>query len=230
MKSKTIIILALLSILHSCTSSTQGDKNPETKIQDSLTQKDSLLKSISHPAFESKIACYYELDDKYSDISDTSEINKWWSNKLENIKQSGIDNDIFSKEGGGPNGAEWNSNADLYFAGMFGISDQYKKNKVSISLNNKFIDVEKFNIQSYSKDMLVSFMIPKEVWKAALRSVTPEDYIPLYGKEQVDMYNNDETVFAAPLNTGEVFTIGITIKTATGELNTTEYFHIAYGE
>lgn len=234
LKSKTTIILALLFILHSCTSSTRGDKNPDTKNKDSLSPKDSLLNSTSHPEFKSKIACYYELDDKYSDISDTSEISKWWSNKLENVKQTGIENDIFSSVGGGPNGAEWNSDTDLYFIVLCDIREQnivnLLKNPVSVTLNEKIVKDIEILTQSYTKGLMVSFMIPKEVWTEALRPVAQEDYIPLYGKKQVDLYNNGETVFAAPLNTGEVFTIGITIQSALGEFNTSEYFHIAYGE
>ena len=74
-----------------------------------------IITSMTLIADQPELGCYYELDDKYSDSKNEKLIEEWWNSKLESIKEKGIQNHIFTKDGGGPNGAEWNTYTDLYF-------------------------------------------------------------------------------------------------------------------
>ncbi|MBU0489227.1 MAG: hypothetical protein KKA07_04425 [Bacteroidetes bacterium] len=186
----------------------------------------------------SEIGCYYELDEKYSNSSDQEEIDQWWEEKIESIKKSGIQNDIYSRRGGGPNGAQWNTFTDLYFVVLFPTKlelnnipdDDYTYDPISIMLNEKPITYKLVRRQSYEKGIMLDFMIEKEVWTYALRPVEPHDYIPLFGKERVES-GEDGGAFSAPMNTGMVFQIVVEIELENKErMTASKYFHIAYGE
>ena len=182
-----------------------------------------------------ELGCYYELDDKYSDSKNEKEIENWWGDKLKSIEETGIQNNILSKDAGGPNGAEWNTYTDLYFVLVIPTKIHAKESidlrydSIAIAINDKPVNYNKR--QSDNKVILADFMLEKEIWTSALRSIEPEDYVPLFGKERVEKAKMGDIPFIAPMNTGKIFEINIDIRLENGELiNLKEFFHIAYGE
>ena len=100
-----------------------------------------------------------------------------------------------------------------------------------ITINDRPIDSNSINIQSDDEVIIVDFMLEKEDWSSALRSIQPEDYIPLFGKERVGNANNGYSDFGAPMDTGKILKINVELTLDNGETKTlTKFFHIAYGE
>lgn len=184
-----------------------------------------------------ELGCYYALDDKYSDSRNEKEIESWWEAKLKSIKASGIKKNILLGGGAGPNGAEWNTYTDLYFALVIPTkrnlkdSDDLDFDPITVTLNDKSIDYKSIRSQSFGEIILIDFMLEKEVWTYALKSIEPEDYIPLFGKERVEEANRGEDVFGAPMSTGKMFKVVIEVELDNKEkIQVTDYFHIGHGE
>ncbi len=235
---KIIKIFLIVIALYSCNNVAKIDTIENPKTVETLTQKNTLHIEAEQTSIEPKIGCYYELDEKYSDSPDEKEIEMWWNGKLELVKEAGIQDDILSSGGAGPNGAEWGTYTDLYFVVLFPTelnlnydSDNENFDPVTVTLNEKPINYKLINRQSYANGILVDFMLEKEVWTYALRPIKSEDYIPLYGKERVGASKKGESVFIAPMNTGEVFKIAVEIELENRKkYTTTAYFHVAYGD
>lgn len=59
---------------------------------------------------------FFKLDDKYSTEKDSLVINTWLKEKSIKILRKDSAENIFTQNGGGPNGSQWNPATDLYIA------------------------------------------------------------------------------------------------------------------
>lgn len=235
--NKIINIVFILIVLVSCTNGIKKKEINNNVIKDTLSLKKTESK-IKKRADKPQIAYYYELDDKYSSTLDSVKIEGWWNNKIETIKELGIKEEDIANGKGGPNGAEWNTYTNLYFVGLFPTDsnlnynlENKNYNLIKITVNDKPIKYKIIKKQKYTKGILISFMLEKEIWTKTLRAIESTDYIPLYGKEKVEMSKKEENVFAAPMDTGEIFKLTIEVQLKNKEkIRATKYFHIAFGE
>ena len=60
--------------------------------------------------------CFLKLDDKYSTEKDSLVINTWLKERSLEIQTNNSIVNIFTQNGGGSNGSQWNPATDLYIA------------------------------------------------------------------------------------------------------------------
>ena len=224
---KTIQLFSILIVLYSCGHSNTTPKENNSNKEEVLNA--DLIQTFTVP----QLGCYYELDDKYSHSNDTGEISKWWDEKLEFIKASGIQNDVFSNSGG-PNGSVWNSYTDLYFVTLFqtGSDSGNPLDTILVKINDSTVVIDNIKKLFFGKNnALIGFKIDKELWFNNLRAIEKKDYTPLYGKERLERARKGEAVFIADLDTGEVFKITVEITLKNHEVvELSKYFHITFAD
>lgn len=217
---RIVSLVLLLFVLISCNTNAEESEAPTN----TLTQDTADTKVIDTSTVLPQIGCFYEMDDKYSDEENSALIELWWMTKLDTIEANGVQNDVLQTNGGGPNGAEWNTDTDLYFV-VFPVPHNVVSTAVSLN------DVDSLSVKTHydtlENGVIIYFSIEKEIWQQALRPIEEVDYLPLYGKEKME----NEANFIAPLNIGEVFKINVTLTGSDQTSHTvSDYFHIAYGE
>jgi hypothetical protein len=193
-------------------------------------------------ALSYEFSSFFELDDKYSDSEDKEEIDRWWNQRkndllLKNLAQNTYD--IFNHNGGGPNGAEWNSYADIYCVAVIDgdsallrdLKEDASDMSVTIYLNDKPLRYRspQFHIKSLSgKDHLVlDFFVEKEVWIYALRKIFPGDCVLMFGKSGCKAIQTD----GIPVEAGKVAWLTVKCHLPNGgALTINNYIHWAEGE
>lgn len=113
--------------------------------------------------------CYFEEDYKYPTEHSKNEIDTWKQEKLLTILKEGFGHGVFEHNAGGPHGAHWNSNANLFCVALFpnGTRNIQKK---KLFLNDRKVAVA-FETQPTS----VTWSIPGKLWVKSLRRPTPQD-------------------------------------------------------
>ena len=185
---------------------------------------ESRIESKQRDTLSLGFGCYYKLDDKYSESKDTSEINAWWREKIKRSELKGIQDNLFSGNGGGPNGAEWNPSTDLFLIAT--INRPVTDEAITLELNKNKISGIKFlqYIPENKIGTLVCFELPQAVWGKYLRKIKVEDLNGIYGGEKLDTLKKYS---AAPLDAGRVIEISLSISNG---CKLTGFFHVAYGE
>ncbi|MFT5820248.1 MAG: hypothetical protein ACI8ZM_001487 [Crocinitomix sp.] len=169
-----------------------------------------------------EIYAFYPLGDKYFDKNDSLKLEEWMTNKTDLLCGLGCDSElcegrnVFEHKGGGPNGAEWNAESDLYFAIFHSGVDAYQ-----LFLNDSLSAFEVIQ-----KPIVDWIRIPSETWMRILRPLENEDLPFLYDKAEIESEKSELSLRLAPLKTGEV--IKFTLKS--DSLERVNYFHVAYGE
>ncbi len=184
-----LFFMGCLASFHNSDSMTINGRSIHT------TNKAGIADIIPQPEFKQiqtdtlvlDFGCYYKLDDKYSQSEDTTVINTWWQKKLREFEFKGIANNIFTNQGGGPNGAEWNSSADIFVVAT--INASLKNDRIELELNKKRMSGIKFlkYTPQGKTGTIVYFTLPKAVWEKHLRKINSRDFKGIYGKENPDI-------------------------------------------
>lgn len=220
-------VLFLLALLASCDQKKTSDKAENTcKTSRNIQPKADYIPS-SWEYLDEQIVCFYKLDDKYSDSEDSNTINNWWQSKLEEIVENGVYSNLLEHQGGGPNGAEWNADTDLFFAVVIPQVIDLDSVSTTVKLNDIPVAVLMQEVQQQTDRTLFSFAISSSLWKSALRPINDTDISLLFPEE---MINKPEEELIAPLNTGEVFVIEFECSTPSRSYSATGCFHVAFGE
>jgi hypothetical protein len=163
-----------------------------------------------------EVSAYYPLGDKYYNDADSIHIENWRRDKVPSIVGIQGGENIFLHNGGGPNGAEWNAEVDLYLAiNHFGLEGY------DVYINDSLFVFE--SVQEGDTDWIC---VPVEMWLPLLRPIEEADLPYLFSTIDIESEKNGVLLSPAPLNTGEL--IKFTIKGGDHEL--INYFHVAYGE
>ncbi|MBK8806763.1 MAG: hypothetical protein IPO21_09005 [Bacteroidales bacterium] len=116
-----------------------------------------------------KMVCYFLFDNKYAEKNDSIEELKWIDSKLSQLTEFNTVNKLFNHENGGPNGAIWNGNADIY---VFAVYDTiFSDSDISIKLNNKPLKKSNHQVFTSEKLSIVYFKIKNSVWEKQLRPI-----------------------------------------------------------
>lgn len=157
------------------------------------------------------VHCFYGLDDKYAETTDAAKVADWIKEKSQTIRTQNISGDIFSNNGGGPNGAEWNASTALYLAIVTSA-------KPVVTIN----DQPYHNI--IATDNGITWLeIPHDYWENALKDIEQADIEKMFSKELIAERENNKNM---PLNVGQIMEFNIQ---ANGN-EATKYFHVAFGE
>lgn len=171
---------------------------------------------------EQKLAayCFFKLDDKYSIEKDSLIINNWLKEKSQVLlKEDSIPN-IFSQNGGGPNGAQWNPSTDLYIAIL-------THSKESTETPKLYINEKSYKKQVYSfSPRLIWYAVKQSFWKQEVKEIDSLDIQKMYPPEFLNGITNEEFHPVADLKYGKILKFEISYK----EAKLTKFFHATYGE
>lgn len=149
MKSLFLILVILLS----ASTSFSGNNKPS---------------SLNTPPPTGSLECYYQLDDNWSVSTNNTELAAWEKEKLAVIFEKGLANGILNSPGGGPNGAQWNPETNLFCVAQIPAVKKDEIKTIAVSLNAKQI-TPAFNKTQSGKDVFVTFWLPKATWQKAAR-------------------------------------------------------------
>ncbi len=177
--------------------------------------------NVQGPGHSLKASCFFKLDDKYSTVRDSAQIEEWLTEKSKVLLNTDSIPNIFHRNGGGPNGAQWNPGTDLYLA-VLAKGSSMDKETPSIYINGSLYD-QKSNQKEIG---LFWYAIPLDYWEKQLTNIDSEAIGNLYSPELLAGAENGIIDLSAPLDEGQILKFEIHYKKET----ITRYFHIAFGE
>ena len=246
LRTNYVILSFIFFIIASCGSNSETKSNriisSEVKnfiLKDSSEIKLDLKKEVNNMDIDTSIIDFssrfigycHELDYKYSDDSSSEKIDNWWNRKLSHLMNYSPSNTFFSSKGGGPNGAEWNTNCDLFYIAFFPLDSSKFVNEdvsVKIYINNKLHHSNSKKVRFFKHGVIVDFHIKSELWNNSLREILPNDYSCLYSENDLNLHYSGEREFMAPLNVGKMFKVDVILKVIDSKIKETDCFHIAF--
>jgi len=173
------------------------------------------IKEIIPPA-QLEAYCFYQLDDKYCEVTDSSVIQNWQDDKSTALSHHDVRGNLFEQKGGGPNGAEWNPSTTLYL-----VVNQY-------TLNFKFLQN---NLEyKYRSELIGGYTwisLSQNEWEERLVDVTDEHWKNMFPDGPTN--ESDDLGLAGaiqPPKTGQVLPFTFVMN----QDSTTYYFYAAFGE
>ncbi|MCX2764810.1 hypothetical protein [Aquimarina muelleri] len=171
---------------------------------------------------EQKLAsyCFFKLDDKYSIEEDNLIINTWLKEKSQVLLKNDSIPNIFSQNGGGPNGAQWNPSTDLYIA----ILTHYKE---STEIPKLYINEKLYKKQVYPfSSHLIWYEVKQSFWEQEVKEIDSSDIQKMYPSEFLNGISAGEFNPVADLKYGKILKFEISYK----KEKLTKFFHATYGE
>lgn len=167
--------------------------------------------------------CYFEKDEKYQEYPtghSKTELAAWKQEKLRSVLKEGYGPGVLEHNEGGPHGAHWNSNANLFCIALFPNGTQ------GIQRKNLFLNNVEAGVRFETQPTSLTWSIAGSRWVRLLRKARPSDCPPLLS-----------TVTHAPLTCEEIIAVGKVVAvrldvTATGRplLSETRILHRETGE
>ena len=157
--------------------------------------------------------CFYPMDDKYHESTDKVELDNWVNQKNQSILVGELKFDLFDRNGGGPNGAEWNASTDLCL--VIRSNQDY-----TISLNGEVYNEERINLGTM--DWIV---VKRSFWESHLRKMEHEDKKIMF-PEGIPLEETFPIIPIEEMGFGEVIKFELT----TADTTLIKYFHVAFGE
>lgn len=196
--------LFILLLIVSCQGNTEKSTE-ETTILDELPNQSDL-----------KAYCFYKLDDKYCEVSDSTLIQNWKADKSAALKHNDVRGNLFEHKGGGPNGAEWNPSTSIYI-----VVNQYNTNfeLLQNDLQYKYV--------TEVVDGYTWISITQSEWEERLVDITDKDWQVMFPNgpvQQSDEFGLQGAV--QPPKTGQVIHFSFTNVSE----NQSYYFYAAFGE
>ena len=112
--------------------------------------------------------CHYLLDEKYTDFQDLGLADAWKAQLLSEAQSDTTAHyDLFTRKGGGPNGAEWNSDGAIYVTALV----PYAASEISQVrfLLNRQVWSKDIVIQSLGAFTWITTTIPGSEWTSRLK-------------------------------------------------------------
>ncbi|MFT4980022.1 MAG: hypothetical protein ACI8S6_005934 [Myxococcota bacterium] len=186
---------------------------------------------VRDPAPHLQLQAFFMMGEKVHSSAAPADQQAWATALLGAIGDGsweGEPRDLLRSSGGGPSGAEWNADADLYIVGYTNLSAL--PIEATLALNGELSGVNP-TISRQADRALLAWRLPHTVWSAALRPIGEDaDYLLLFSEEERIPYQGRLT--DSPLSWGEILRLQLTVRSGSPpESRTTEQaFHIAQGE
>lgn len=137
--------------------------------------------------------------------------------------------DLFSHRGGGPGGAEWNSNGAIVILLICSL-EQKNLGQLEVSLNGQAISIPSFQCLHRNGTAIVVEISPVE-WMAHLKSIKKQDYSLLYDSETISNLKSQPGI---PLGVGQILKVEVEWRDLSGpkpkKYKVMKAFHRAAGE
>lgn len=164
--------------------------------------------------------CFFKLDDKYSTEKDSLVINSWLKEKSLLILTKDSLTNIFSQNGGGPNGSQWNPATDLYVATVTSSLPATKTPKLYINGKLSSKQIYKYNSN------LTWYVVKKDFWEKEIRKINSTDMQKLYSPELLNEIKENNYHSIEYLTQGKILKFEI----ANNKEKLTKFFHATNGE
>ncbi len=130
-----------------------------------------------------KMRCHYLLDEKYADSQDLNLADAWKAELASEVQRDTTTHyDLFSHHGGGPEGAEWNSDGSIYVVALVPYATA-EVSQVRLLLNRAQW-TEDIALQSLGAFTLVTTTIPGPIWTSKLKPSSGSNERWLQGSEE----------------------------------------------
>lgn len=176
---------------------------------------------------EVAVSIHYVGDDKYQNDLSSEELLTWKKAQQQAIleqDQGQMAYDLFSHHGGGPLGAEWNSDADLWLALRYPSQGEYSP-KILLNGEEQKISPDYLLTDSIA---VASFTLPATVWIPLLKPISKEEYTSIYSQEAIKSQQSSPN---GQLGIGKILHVeSIFTPSRNGKNSLSLAFHIAFGE
>ncbi|HHG83589.1 MAG TPA: hypothetical protein ENJ82_02470 [Bacteroidetes bacterium] len=177
-----------------------------------------------------KLEAHYLLDDKYFQEISSQQQDNWVAEQVKaslSAEQSAQAYDLFSHHGGGPLGAEWNSDADLVLILSYkGLQGKHSPD-FHLELNGQVISAA-FSVHHFPEMTFFSLVIPAKVWMPKLRKITETDFPLIYSPTVLEMHQKDA---GSPVGVGEILVFNLSWRSIQKSVqHEQKAFHIAFSE
>ena len=164
---------------------------------------------------------FYHLDDKYQRDTDPDELAAWEEELIASLaNEKAAAYDLFTHKGGGPMGAEWNSDGDLLVCWMGAAPvEGFLTPEI---LFNGHAPENSFEAHTSGDLQVFILNLPGEEWNHYLRPIEEGDYPLIYKSEDLEEEVRDN---GRPFGVGEILVVEVTHP-----IHVIKAFHIAYGE
>lgn len=172
--------------------------------------------------------CHYLLDQKYQSDQDLAQAAAWKTILVADAfrGENGKGHyDLFTHQGGGPMGAEWNSDGILFLTVLLPYQRQ-QLSEMRISLNGRPFDTS-VSIETVEDKVLIHWEIAPGDWLANLRPIHKQDFLLLY--KPLDIFRHRKAPNDA-LGEGRVLRVQFQFKLDGRTINLERAFHHANGE
>lgn len=205
---KSIRYIIFLFFFTSCLSSGEENKSNSNKTT-----------STKSHCFD----CYFYMFDKYEHDYDMDMVEHWKDSLVGLFKENKIPEEysIFNKNGGGPLGAQWNSNASI-----FCIMEIIAENDLGVYLNNNLVKTLKSSDRIPDEEIIFHFSLTSTQWTKALESILEADFQRIYSSEELE---NLSSVENSPLGVGKIVEIRI-MNIEEEQVLCNRILHVVYGE
>ena len=212
--SKIAYALLLLVLSVGCNPRPSGAKAPET----------------GSPILE--MHCFYVMDEKYHEERSPEKVANWKQGVMAQAarpEEKFGPYDLFTHKGGGPAGAEWNSDGDIWVL-CLGRFTPKQIDSVSVWINDEQLYPRVPTLESGDRT-LMHFKMSGYDWQSALQEIEEKDFPLLYSEE---LLNNHRQQSNNQIGVGGILRIRFQVwfkvngKQKTAAL--TRAFHQAGGE
>lgn len=165
------------------------------------------------------VYAFYALDDKTAMDNDAVNIMSWLQKKSESLEKGKVTYDLFdeNRNGGGPNGAEWNPEADMYVATNVAFQES-----LNIRINDTVFDQVVYEANGYKW-----FLLEQNYWVNAFQEIKADDIKNLYTQDYIIKNQSGAINTVGELDLGVFFEILIYVD---GKEWRKEYFHAIHAE
>jgi hypothetical protein len=154
--------------------------------------------------------CYYLLDEKYAADQANGDVAAWATQVQADATPSSFmpgRYDLFSHEGGGPLGAEWNADgAILLTASLPWPANQVGSPTLTLNGTRWTRDVQ---LKPAGGKTWLQVVIPGPAWLALLRPIKSADYALLYSPDQI---THAQKAPNGPLGAGEILIVRLQVS------------------
>lgn len=179
-----------------------------------------------------KIYCYYSGDEKYQADQDEMDQGAWLRQFVSEVHGSPADfdhYDLFTHQGGGPAGAEWNSDGAILVLCRIALPSN-QVGEVEIALNGESLSPPNFRGITV-RGTIVFFEIAADQWLSRLKPVKKKNFPLIYDSDAIENLKNQP---GSPLGVGEIMKVQVEAERLTDgkskSLKATKAFHRAAGE
>jgi hypothetical protein len=175
------------------------------------------------------LRCYYLFDEKSAEAQRGLSHGAVWRAQARARDDASNSQDLFSHRGGGPLGAEWNSDGALYLVASTSLLRSQIR-KIELEVGDRIWHGD-FDLDDHDRGLTIAIDLAAEAWMSRLRPIAVEDYPLIYSSADLDRLTG---VTNSPLGVGKILKINLRLDVEVDgtqrRIDSVRAFHWAGGE